>query len=923
MALEPGTRLGPYEVLAPIATDPTGSGRYKASDSRVNRVVSLHVLPPEFSAPELKERLERDARTISSLRHPNICAPVEVGHHDPSTEFLVTEFVDGETLAARLTRGPLPLEEALQLAIALADSLDKAHRQGVVHGGLTPSSILVTSSGPKVLDFGVARFLEDSHLALASSIAVTRTSIPALSRLPAAGLAYMAPEQLAGREPDARSDIFAFGAVLYEMLTGRPPFQEKTTALLVAAIQSVEPDPISRSQPVAPPALDHLVRRCLTKEPTERLQTAWDLLVQLNWIVEGVTSVGLPIPATAARQKRNLAVWAAAAIVSIAAARLVPSALARLRRAPEPFEARFAATGLPTAVTTPISVSPDGRWVIASAGGAIARGVQGLRLDAVTTQLLVKDNNLFQPFWSPDSKWIAFFEDGKLKKAEVSGGPAQIICDAPGPIANGTWNHDGVILYSSGGIIQRVLAAGGQPTAISVLDKSKQEAEHLGPVFLPDGRHYLLVVTSADSGIYVGSLDSPDKTRLFASDTKAVYAEPGYLLFNRGSTVFAQPFDAKKLATSGEPIRVADGVPANATSPISSPGLAKWASFAVSQTGVLVFRTDANAAQNQASGPGEQRAVYWFDRNGGRGPAIGGTGTFTGLDLSPDGKRFAVHVHEGTGGDNWVFDLVEGRLQRLTFDANQDNQSPIWSPDGTRIAFASHRGNRWGVYTKLADGTGAEELITESESIKAPMSWSPDGKLILYNQIGKSGDIWAVPVTGDKKAFPVLESAADETFPQVSPDGKWLAYQSNETGRGEIYIRPFPEGPGKWQVSTDGGAVPRWRRDGKELYFFTVPNLMSSDVRVSGSSLQAGVPQVVFGLPASPNALIGHNFYLPVAIAPDGQRFLLSQPAAVGGLTTGGLADQIAAFVDRGGSPADAAPNSVTVVVNWPRMLKH
>jgi len=545
--------------------------------------------------------------------------------------------------------------------------------------------------------------------------------------------------------------------------------------------------------------------------------------------------------------------------------------------------------------------------------------MSGVRLNAVTPQLLIKQNILYQPFWSADSQWIAFFDDGKLKKSDVSGGPSQIICDAPPPIGAGTWNRDGVILFSGGGLIQRVLAAGGQPTAVTELDKSKQESEHLAPSFLPDGRHYLFLAVATESAIYIGSLDSKERKRLLASDSRAIYAS-GYVLFNRGNAVFAQPLDTNKLELTGEPIRVADSVPLGITSPYSSSIIGRFASFAASQTGVLVFRTNPNATAGPTGAVGEPRSFSFFDRIGARGPSIGAAGTYVGVDLSPDGKQFVVHRHDGTGGDNWVYNLTDGRMQRLTFDDTQDNQSPVWSPDGTRIAFSSRRNNKWGIYTKLADGTGTEDLITESDAIKVAMSWSPDGKLLVYSQVGQSGDVWAVPVTGDKKPFALLQSRFNERFPQVSPDGKWLAYTSNETQRDEIYVRPFPDGPGRWQVSVDGGVQPRWRHDSKELYFFSAPSLMAAEIRVAGSSFQAGVPQALFALGTNPNALTGHNSYFPYAVASDGRSFLISVIGPGGPVVSGGLADQVANLVDRGGPTAGA--NTVTVVLNWPQMLK-
>jgi Tol biopolymer transport system component len=930
MALEPGTRVGPYEVLAPLDAAPGSDQRYKATDSRANRLVTLKALPSGASEhPEGRQRLERDSRTISSLNHPNICALLEVVNQDPSTAFLVTEYADGETLAQRFARGRLDLAEALKIAIAMADSLDKAHRQGVVHGGLNPSTVLLAPTGPKLLDFGVARLTEpptSSGQSVAPvSIATTRIGVATLSAPAPSAAPYLAPEQLAGNPADVRSDMFAFGTVLYEMITGRPAFQEKTFALLVAAIQSVDPDPVSKVQPMAPPALDHVVRRCLTKDPRQRLQTAWDLMTQLQWIAEGGSQIGVPVPIAASRQKQDLAVWGALAIVSMLAIGLVPSAWTRLRGAPpaRPY-ARFLAAGIPSGAP-PVSISPNGHWVVTSPGSPNT-GVLALPLNAVATQILVKDNIITQPFWSPDSKSIGFFEDGKLKKAEVAGGPSQTVCDVMNPIGGGTWNADGVMLFSAAGLIYRVSAAGGQPTAITALDKSKGETDHLGPNFLPDGRHYLFLAAGTESAIYLGTLDAQERTRLFTSDSKAVFAAApiaaasmGFVLFNRGTTVFAQPFDAKKLAFTGEPIRVADGVPTVQGGPNVNPNSTRSGSFAVSQTGVLVFRNDATAAQNQGGSAPEERSIFWFDRGGVRSGSLGPAGAYVGVDLSPDGKRVALHRHEGSGGDSWVFDFAENRMQRLTFDATQDNQSPIWSPDGTRIAFASRRSNKWGLYVKRADGTGTDELITESEAVKNPMSWSPDGKLLVYTQAGQARDIWAVPVADDKKPFPIVQTPADEAFAQVSPDGKWLAYMSNETARQEIYVKPFPDGPGKWQVSTDGGNWPRWSHDSKDLYFILAPNVMASEMRVTGSSIQAGAPRILFGID-NPTANHNNPSYHRYAVSADGKNFLTTQSGAGGGVAGGGVADQIAAIADRGGT-APASISGVSVVLDWPRLL--
>jgi eukaryotic-like serine/threonine-protein kinase len=650
-------------------------------------------------------------------------------------------------------------------------------------------------------------------------------------------------------------------------------------------------------------------------------------LTQLQWIAAGGSQIGVPAPFSARRQKRERLVWIALAAAALLALAMAPATYYFLKGTPDPEEVRFIVTNMGAAGTggPPASISPDGRWIIRSPGGT-NNGVNAVQLSSVVPQFLLRDNNVSQPFWSPDSQSIGFFEDGKLKTAAAAGGPAKTICEAPPPITLGTWSKDGVILYSSAGVIYRVLAAGGQPTKITEVDKSV-ETEHLAPFFLPDGHHYLYLavgVKPEDSAIYVGDIETKGKrTKLLTSEAKAVYAEPGYILFNREGTIYAQAFNAGKLALEGEPVRIADGVPFINSGALVSASLGRTASFAVSQTGVFTYRIGNNSGNQPAASSVPDRTLTWIERSGARTGQVGGPGAYVGVDLSRDGKKVAVHVHDGVGGDSWFFDSDQGRMQRLTFDANQDNSMPVWSPDGARFAFASRRGNKWGLYVKLADGTAKEELIFESDAAKAPMSWTPDGKQLVYweNSSQMGNGIFYVPVTGEKKPVAFLQTQASEQFPQLSPDGKWMAYMSNETGRAEVYIKPFPEGPGKWQISTDGGNQPRWREDGKELFFQLLPNINAVDIKVSGASIVAGVPHTLFAI-TNPNSNHPTN-YMSYAVSRDGKRFLIPQ-TGVGAATTGGggLAQTLVAAADQGGSAAAAATNNVMVVVNWPNLLK-
>jgi eukaryotic-like serine/threonine-protein kinase len=930
MPLEPGARLGPYEILKSMES--RQGERYQASDTRSDRMVAITVLPEGLAArPETKARIERDSQVISSLRPSDISGPVEVGHQEPSIDFVVAEYIEGETLGARLARGPMPLSEVLGTAIRIAQSLDRAHRKGIVHGGLTPSGVILTDDGPKLVDFGLGGLLEEASEPAASgpqggadaapaappSLATTRTLGSSLVGAPVTRARYQAPEQLDGAPADPRSDVFALGAVLYEMLTGRPAFDEKTQALLVAAVQTVDPEPVSSLQPMATRALDHVVGRALAKDPRQRLQTARDLARQLEWIGAGGSEVGVPVPVAARKRVRERVVWAGLAVGLVAAISLLPSAADYFRSPPERGAAIFNVPGLSPAVGVPISVSPDGRWVVGS-GGGVNTGVIGIHLDSVTPQMIGTGNVITQPFWSPDSRSIAFFEEGLLKRIEIAGGSAETIVEATPPIGGGTWNQDGVILFASGGVIHRVLAAGGEATPVTSLDETLGETDHLGPYFLPDGRHYLFTAISNDSAIYVGELGSTERTRLVAAESKPVYAEPGYILFNRADTLFAQPFDPDAQTLTGEPLRVTDGLPLLIQHTLATPNMVRTANFAASRTGVLVFKRDPSAANDGGAGNVQLRSLEWRQRSGAV-EAVGPTGGYAGIDLSPDGTRFAFHLHESDGGDVWTFDLARGREQRLTFDASEHNASPVFSPDGERIAFGSRRGNQWGLYLKRADGTGGEELIFESEVPKMPMSWSPDQTLLVYSQ---GADVWAVPLDGGGEPFPVLDESYNEFFPTVSPTGDWIAYQSDETGQAEIYVQQFPEGPAKFQVSRAGGFMPRWRGDGRELYFVLAPSMWAVGIEIDGESLRPGIPESLFPLGGDPNLAATHPLYHRYAVTSDGERFLISRPgdAAAGG---GGEIDAaIAAEVDQNSSANLSSADPATVVVNWPQMLE-
>jgi Tol biopolymer transport system component len=920
MALTPGTRLGPHEIIAQIGAGGMGEV-YKAADTRLNRTVAIKVLPAHFSENiEMKQRFEREAQTIASLNHPHICTLYDVGRQD-QLDFLVMEYLEGESLAQRLLKGPLHLDEALKVGIAIADALDKAHNHGITHRDLKPGNVMLTPTGAKLLDFGLAKLKQ----------APTSSSTPPPA--PASGdtspgtilgtMQYMAPEQLEGKEADPRTDIFAFGAMLYEMVSGKRAFDGRSQALLIASIMSADPD-LSKTQPDAPPALDFLIKRCLAKDPEERLQTAWDLMCHLQWIAEGGTASGT-FAAMNVRKTRNMVLRGALAVVAILIAVLALPAFRYLRGANTAEENRIAMNLPDMPAPEAVSISPDGRWIAYSGRDGGTSFVFARPLASEIPTKLLGTEGAGRLFWSPDSKWIGFFAAGRLKKIEAAGGPPQNICETA-DLLGGTWNSEGTILFASSKGVQRVTAAGGEPVTVAAGDSGG--AKRVEPYFLPDGRHYLYLGASAkgsESAIYGGSIDSKDSTLLVKAESNAVYADPGYLLYHRDGTLYAQPFNPGRLSLTGEAIRIADKVPFGSTGA---------GAFAASQNGILVFRNNPpTPAQNGAGTSNVYAApLLWVSRNGGKAEKAAAQAGWAGVDLSPDGKRVAAHRHDADGGDVWIFETGKDTPSKFTFDSALDNSMPVWSPDGRQIAFASRRNGKWGLYIKVADNTRNEELLWESDVPVVPMSWSPDGKLLVFwtSSSKTGGDIWALPIS-EKKPIPILQTSADERHPQVSPDGKWIAYSSNETGRSEIYIKSFPEGPAKIQVSVNGGVYPRWRRDGKELYFMNLISLgamMASDIRTSGESIQRDVPQVQFQT-VYVNSMHAGGIYLPYAVSANGQQFLIGEfenaPALYNaavvargrGATLGSLLPSIVGDRHSASGSSAVAATPLMIVLNW------
>jgi len=885
MSLASGQKLGPYELSGPLGAGGMGEV-YRARDTRLGRDVAIKVLPKEMSAdPARKQRFEREAKTISGLNHPNICVLHDVGSQD-GVDYLVMECVEGETLAKRLEKGPLPLEQTLRYGAQIGDALDKAHRAGIVHRDLKPGNIMLTATGAKLLDFGLAKPV--AMLSGATVSAVAMKSSPMTEEGTIVGtFQYMSPEQVEGKEVDGRTDLFAFGEVLYEMATARPAFAGKTKASLIAAILSAEPAPISTLQPMTPPALDRLVRGCLAKDPEERWQTVHDVKLQLRAIVEGGSLSGLPAPVAARRKTRERIAWSTAAPMALLALVL---GFGYVERAPSP--PRVTRTSIKPMANSSFrfpsgfALSPDGlrvAYVASSPEGKLLLWVRPL--DSLQGKPLAGTDGAFQPFWSPDSRFIGFFAEGKLNKIEASGGPPLTICDAP-ISRGGTWNREGVILFAPtiNTPLYKVSASGGQATPLTTLNPANGETTHRWPRFLPDGRHFLYLAgtpftprETPTNAIIVGSLDSKETKFLLHTRANAVYAS-GHILFLRENTLMAQPFDAKRLELTGDAVPIGDPIVEDAS---NLNGV-----FSASENGNLAYLEGLSGASRQ---------LIWVERNGKQIGAVAGLDAYNSPAISPDGKRIAYTL-QSSGWDIWIYEIARGLKTRLTFGSSnsQANLAEVWSPDGRWIAYTSNHAGKFALCRKPSDGSGNEEILLEGgDQIRYITDWSQDGKFITYREpVNGIYATWMLPLSGERKPYPFLQSQFPQISARFSPDVKWVAYCSNESGDLKVYVVPFPGPGGKWQVSTGSGCNPRWRRDGKELYYLSFDNkLIAADVKASGSSFEVGTLHTLFETPPNSNALVNFD------AAPDGQQFF---------------------FANEAGQPNAA----ITLVVNWDAELK-
>jgi serine/threonine protein kinase len=892
MPLSSGTKLGPYEIQSPLGAGGMGEV-YRARDTRLDRSVAIKILPAHFSTdPVRKQRFEREAKTISSLNHPHICVLHDIGSQD-GIDYLVMECVEGETLAKRLEKGPLPLEQVLKYGAQIADALDKAHRNGVVHRDLKPGNVMLTATGAKLLDFGLAK--SASPLAsTAMPTALTKDSIATEQGTILGTFQYMSPEQVEGKELDSRSDIFSLGALLYEMLTGQRAFEGKSQLSAASAILEKEPVPISSVKPMTPPALEHVVRKCLAKTVDDRWQSAHDLKGELEWISQASQqAVALPV-----RSRRRQLGMLVGGVLLVAIAALA-TALILLNRQPNPPSTpltRFAITLAPgetaSLVTWPaLAISPDGTQLVYIAGRGESKQLYLRSMDHLEVTPLGGTENASSPFFSPDSQWIGFFADGKLKKVNLRGGFPTTLCDATTDDRGGTWGPDDTIVFAPGATsgLMRVSASGGTPHALTSPDPGKRERTHRWPEILPGGNAVVFTIGSVDSADYylaakiaVQSLATGKREILPVEGTFARYDPAGYLVFAQRGGLFAVPFDLKRLQVTGPPVRVLDDVAMDAS------------------TGAIDFSLSHNGSLSYLPGGWSYAdlVLAWVDRKGSVLPLPAPARAYANAHLSPDGKRIAVS-DQGSGSSGiWVYGVSHGTMMRLTY---ANDTSPLWTPDGKRIAYMDESNRTFAIKWKPADGSGPEETLLGSQGfVQIPVSWSPDGKVLAYSSIGSGAAtgvrLWILPLEGKHESQEFAKTGSLQGAARFSPDGHWIAYASNESGRPEVYVEPFPGPGGKWQISVEGGNWPVWARGGRELFYLNGSKIMSVGVTIQ-PGFTASTPRLLADVPVQTSSFYGGNGEFDVS--PDGQHFLFVKARQ-----------------------QNALPGEVRVVLNWTEGVK-
>jgi Tol biopolymer transport system component len=883
VTLAAGTRLGPYEILSAIGAGGMGEV-YRGRDSRLDRLVAVKVLPAHLHGnADLRERFDREARAVSSLTHPHICALYDVGHQN-GTDFLVMELLEGETLADRLEKGPLPADQALRYGIEIADALSAAHRQGIVHRDLKPGNVMVTKAGAKLLDFGLARTGVAAATGAVTALPTTPANLTAQGTI-LGTFQYMAPEQLEGQEADARTDIFAFGALLFEMITGRRAFEGRTQANLISAIMTSAPPSVSSVQPLAPPSLDYAISRCLAKDPDDRWQSARDLAAELRRVAgrpqesSGVTSVGRATAiSSGAVRSRERAAWGIAGVMTLALAALAGWLMVGSGTEESVRRPAHLAISLAPAETLGgmFTLSPDGSRLafVGRAGQRMQLFVRPLDRDGATPLGGTENMGVVGATFSPDGKWLAFVADSRLKKVSIDGGSPMVLALAA---AGGrpAWGSNDVIVFSNPARgLSQVLASGGGPKILTTPDTKSGEVAHEMPLLLPDGKTLLFDIrrtdATANSGVTMivsQSLETGERRPLFPGMPLAL-VDSGHLLFARDASVYSVAFDPNRVIATAEPT-------------MAFPGMTRVEQVLTTLPMVSASRSGAIVYLPERAGSGDSQLVL-VARDGVARPISVPAHRYSDPRVSPDGGRLAMHVFEDER-ENWVSDLRRGGLMRLTFDPGED-ETPIWAPDGRSILYTSTRSNvPRAIIRKPADGSGVEQILWKGDSHLHLGGITPDGEtLVVSIANGQQTDITAISVR-DGKVTPVVTSPFRNANPALSPDGRWLAYTSDESGRPEVYVQPFPTPSGRSQVSTAGGTQPVWARNGRELFYRGSGKMMSVDVGAAGS-FSPSAPRALFDDRFDSTQGEGHTCY---DVMPDGKNFIMvtKTSAAQGAVT--------------------------------------